>query len=124
MAATVDEYLEEISNESFRTALSDLRALIREIVPDAEEKIAWGVPSYYVGGMLVGFAAFKNHCAFFPGSALREFTSELAGFKVGKGTIQFLPDKPIPPELVRKLVSARLAERGLASVTGRLDDRA
>lgn len=110
MPSNVDEYLEAVENESFRAALSELRSIIREVAPQAEERIAYGIPSYYLGSMLAGFAAFKHHCSFFPGHTVRDFADKLVGFKVGKGTIQFHPDRPIPPELVREILEARIHE--------------
>lgn len=108
---TVDDYLAGIP-EPFRNALEHLRAIIREEAPDAVETIGYGIPTYKLDGNLVHFAAFKNHMSFFPGStthteALKE---ELTGFKLAKGTIQFTLGKPLPDDLVRRIIRLRIAE--------------
>ena len=107
----VDDYLAGVP-ESFRQALQHLRRIIREEAPDAMETIGYGIPTYKLDGNLVHFAAFRNHMSFFPGStahneALKE---ELAGFKLAKGTIQFTLGKPLPDDLVRRIVRLRIAE--------------
>jgi len=81
-------------------------------VPGAEETISYKVPSYKYKGMLVGFGAAKNHCSFFVMSStlLNDFKDEVKDFKTSTGTIRFSPDKPIPNDLITKIVMARLAE--------------
>src|SRR5580704_7437955 len=107
-AGSVDEYLERISTEVARASLSKLRAIIREEAPGAEEVISYGIPTYKQNGYLASFAAFKNHCSFFPGHTVRDFSDELKGYKTLKGTIQFPHDKPLPDELVKAMLRARL----------------
>jgi uncharacterized protein YdhG (YjbR/CyaY superfamily) len=69
------------------------------------------MPGYKYKGMLVYFAAFKNHCSFFPGSSqIVQLYEELKSFKTAKGTIQFTSDKPLPATLVKKIVKARMQE--------------
>lgn len=101
---TVDEYMAAIENAEFRAALEDLRNLIREELPNAEERISYGMPSYKLKGSICHFAAFAKHCSFFPGGVALDYAVELAGHKLSKGTIQFTPDKPLNPELVRKMI--------------------
>ncbi|MFX7874634.1 DUF1801 domain-containing protein, partial [Acinetobacter baumannii] len=84
--------------------------VIREAAPEAEECISYGIPTYKFKGMVASFGAFKNHCSFFPGHTVRDFTSQLSGFKTLKGTIQFPHDKPLPDELVAQMIRARIAE--------------
>jgi uncharacterized protein YdhG (YjbR/CyaY superfamily) len=108
---TVDEYLAGVP-EPARTTLSKIRAVIRSAVPpEATEVISYRMPMFKYKGMLVGFAAFANHCSLFPGalSGLREFEAELKPYMVGKGTLQFPLDKPMKASLVKKIVKARLA---------------
>lgn len=106
---SVDEYLAGIPSEAARASLVRLREIIREEVPNAQETISYGIPSYKLNGYLVGFAAFKNHCSFFPGHTVANFADRLTGFKTSAGTIQFRPDHPLPEPLVREILRARVA---------------
>lgn len=106
----VDEYLSRVSSKSARDALSDLRAIIREEAPGAEEVISYGIPTFKCNGFLASFAAFKNHCSFFGGHTISDFAHELKGYKSLKGTIRFSPENPLPESLVRSVIRARLAE--------------
>src|SRR5579871_4408138 len=108
--ANVDEYLTRIEWPEAKAALEHLRSLICQEAPKAEECISYGIPSYKLNGYLVGFAAFKNHCSFYPGHTVRDFSNELKGYKLAKGTIQFTPDKPLPDDLVCSIIRARIAE--------------
>jgi uncharacterized protein YdhG (YjbR/CyaY superfamily) len=93
-----------------RAALQKLRKTIKAAAPKATEGISYGIPMFKHHGMLVGYAAFKGHCSFFPGTALNAFKRELASYETSKGTIRFTVDKPLPAALVRKLVKARVAQ--------------
>ena len=110
--ASVEAYLAAVP-EPARSVLQDLRATIKEAVPDAEEAISYQMPGIRAGGrFVVWYAAFKDHCSLFPASegvkaALGE---ELAPYLVGKGTIRFQPDDPLPPPLVREIVRIRIEE--------------
>ncbi len=114
---TVDDYLAAIS-EPARTSLDRLRAICRSELPAATECISYGIPTYKYHGFVASFAAFKNHCSFFPGHTVADFASELAGYKLSKGTIQFDPLDPIPEDLVRRILQAR-AEENVASATAK-----
>jgi uncharacterized protein YdhG (YjbR/CyaY superfamily) len=108
---TIDEYLATVSDDK-RAALEKLRQTIRAVVPEAEECISYGVPTFRLGGKnLVHFGAAKNHCSFYPGTTIAAFADELKGYETSKGTIRFQPQKPLPAALVRKIVKARIAER-------------
>lgn len=107
---SVDTYLAEVEADWARAALSHLRQLIREEAPQAEECISYGMPGYKFHGMLVYFAAFKNHCSFFPGGAVPRYADDLTGFKTSKGTIQFTEKNLLPDELVRRIVRDRVQE--------------
>jgi uncharacterized protein YdhG (YjbR/CyaY superfamily) len=112
-AKSVDEYLARVP-EPARGTLKKTRALIRSVVPaEASEAISYGIPSFKYKGWLVGYAAFANHCSFFPGALPRKFAGELKRFPTSKGTIRFPVDKPLPAALVKKLVRARIAENKL-----------
>ena len=109
---TTDEYLARVP-EPARTTLNKLRAMIRSAAPpETTEAISYGMPAFKYKGSLVWFAAFANHCSFFPGtsSLLPLFKNELKNFEISKGTIRFPVDKPLPAALVRKLVKARVAQ--------------
>jgi len=108
---TVDEYLARVPIK-FRTALQQLRKTIKAAAPDAEEVISYQLPAFRQNGMLVYYAAFKDHCSFFVGSAQsrRRFAAELKPFEAGKGTVHFTPDRPLPTDLVTRIVKARVAE--------------
>ena len=109
---TIDEYLANVRPDHRKT-LQKLRQTIQTAVPKAEECISYGIPAFRLDQrVLVFFAAWANHCAFYPGSAatLKNFRNELRDFQTSQGTIRFTPDKPLPAALVRKLVKMRIAE--------------
>lgn len=105
--ATVAEYKDGIESLPFRECLAALRTVILEEAPDAVECISYDIPTYKFGRTAVHMAAFSKHLSFFPGAIVEDFLAELEGFKVSKGTIQFTPDRPIPHDLVRRIVRAR-----------------
>ncbi|MGD0789869.1 MAG: DUF1801 domain-containing protein [Terracidiphilus sp.] len=110
--ADVEAYLAGV-REPARTTLEKIRAMIRAAAPrEATEAISYRIPSFQYKGALVWYAAFKNHCSFFPMDLwlLEEFADELKGCKTSKGTIQFPADKPLSKELVTKIVKARVAQ--------------
>jgi uncharacterized protein YdhG (YjbR/CyaY superfamily) len=113
IANTVDEYLARVP-EPARGTLKKIRAMIRSVVPaDASEAISYGIPSFKYKGWLVGYAAFANHCSFFPGALPRKFADELKRFPTSKRTIRFPVDKPLPATLLKKFVGARIAQNKL-----------
>ena len=106
----VDEYLAGVPKEA-RATLEKLRQTIKAAAPMASEGISYQMPMYKHHGMVVGFAAFKDHCSIFPGSAVMEaHKEELSRYDTSKGTIRFPADKPLPAALVKKLVKARIKE--------------
>jgi uncharacterized protein YdhG (YjbR/CyaY superfamily) len=109
---SIDEYLAGLSG-NHRVALERLRQQIKSIAPRAEECISYGLAAFRLDGHpLVAFGAWSDHCAFYPMSAstLRTLKDDLKQYQSSKGTLQFLPDNPLPAALVRKLVKARMAE--------------
>jgi uncharacterized protein YdhG (YjbR/CyaY superfamily) len=109
-AKDVDEYLASVP-EPARVTLGKLRRTIKAAAPDAKETISWRMPMYYDHGMLVGFAAFKDHLSFFPGaSVIEKYKKDLKHYDTSKGTIRFPIDEPPPAALIRKLVKARIKE--------------
>lgn len=109
---TVAEYLGRLGAPE-RRALAALRRAIRAAAPGAEERISYGIPSFYTGGrMLVAYGAASRHCSFYPGALpVRMLATDLAGYDTSKGTIRFAAEEPLPAALVRRIVRARLAER-------------
>ena len=109
---TVDEYL-DASPEPQRRTLTQLRALLASILPDAEEAMSYGVPAFVVGGKAVaGYAHAKRHCSYFPhsGSVISLVEPELLeGYDWSKGTLRFAVDAVPDEVLVRRLVELRLA---------------
>lgn len=106
IAPNVDAYLDALP-EKQKVALTHLREIIRETAPTAEEVISYGMPAYKYHGMLVYFATFKKHCSLF---AVNNdvFEQESEDYKTSKGTIQFSPEKPIPDDLVKRIVQFRM----------------
>ena len=108
----VDHYLAAVP-EPARSTLQRVRAAIRSALPlEATEAISYGIPAFKYNGTLVWFAAFSNHCSFFPtASVIHAFKHELKRYKTSKGTIHFPVDKPLPAALVKRMVKMRLAEK-------------
>ena len=110
--AAVEAYLAKVP-EPARSTLEKVRATIRSVVPtETIECLSYGMPAFRYKGALVAYAAFKDHCSFFPmqASLIDEMQEELKGYRTSKGTLQFPVDKPLPAALVKKMVKARVAE--------------
>jgi uncharacterized protein YdhG (YjbR/CyaY superfamily) len=110
----VDEYLAALDEPKRRT-LERLRNTILEIVPEAEQCIAYAMPAFRLDGKVVaGFAAFKNHLSYLPhsGSVVPELADDLVGYIASKGTLRFGVDTPLPKALVKKLIAVRQRELG------------
>lgn len=107
----IDAYLEALV-EDRRVALERLRGIIRETAPDCTERVSYGIPIFRLQKDLVGISAQENHCSLHSMSpTLMEAMAEvLAGFKVSGATIQFSTDKPLPRELVERIVHERIKE--------------
>lgn len=113
---TIDEYLEHVP-EPHRALLERVRGTIRRAAPDAAEAISYDMPTFRQDGrFLVSFAAFKNHCSLFPASdGVRELGNEVEPFLSGRGTLRFTVDRPIPTDLLRRIVKVRLEEHAAAA---------
>ncbi len=108
--ASVAAYLRAVPPAP-RAALQKLRKTIKAAAPEATEGISYGMPMFKHHGMLVGYAAFKDHCSLFMSTYLpKALQKALAPYQTAKGTIRFTADKPLPAALVRKLVKARIAQ--------------
>lgn len=111
--STIDEYIQSFPKE-VQTILTNVRNTIREAAPNSSEAIRYAIPTFIQGGNLVHFAAFRSHIGFYAlPSGNTKFQKELANYKVGKGSIQFPLDKPIPFDLIRKIVKFRIQENTL-----------
>jgi len=89
--------------------LQQVREIIKLIAPDASEKISYGIPTFYLGGNLVHYAAYKNHIGFYPGAGgIEAFEAELSHLKRAKGSVQFPLNEPLPVELISKITKFRL----------------
>ena len=107
---TIEEYI-EIFEPEIQKVLNEIRNFIKAEVPEATEKISYGMPTFYLNGNLVHFAAFKDHYSFFPSpSGIDAFEKELAPYRSGKGTLRFSIEKPIPWEIIQKVVQFRVKE--------------
>jgi uncharacterized protein YdhG (YjbR/CyaY superfamily) len=106
----IDEYIAGFPN-NVQEILEKIRMTIRTAAPDAEERISYQIPTFTLKGNLVHFAAFKNHVGFYPtSSGIEKFKNELSGYEGAKGTVRFPLDKPIPFDLIGKIVKFRVKE--------------
>lgn len=106
-----DEYIAEFP-KAVQEVLEQIRSVIKQTAPEAQESISYGMPAYKLNGKpLVYFAGYKNHIGFYATpTGHSEFAKELSKYKQGKGSVQFPLDKPIPFDLIAKIVRFRVAE--------------
>jgi uncharacterized protein YdhG (YjbR/CyaY superfamily) len=110
---TIDEYISS-QPENIRPLLEILRKAIKEAAPLSRETISYGMPAFKIHGILVYFAANKNHIGLYPtASPIVFFKDELANYKTSKGAIQFPITNGIPVKLVQKIVEYRVVEDDL-----------
>ena len=108
--STVDEYIAGFPAET-QALLETVRATIRAAAPGAEERISYQMPAFALHGNLVYYAALKNHIGFYPtGSGIEAFKAELAGYEVTKGSVKFPMGRPLPLDLIRRIVEYRVAQ--------------
>ena len=106
----INSYIASFPKET-QKHLEELRAIIRKAAPEATETINYGMPTFILNGNLVHFAAFKNHIGFYPTpSGIETFKNELSGYEGAKGSVKFPIDKPIPFDVVTKIVKFRVKE--------------
>lgn len=116
--ANIDEYIRQFPPET-QLVLNELRQLISEAAPQAQEKISYQMPTFYLKGNLIHFAAYKNHIGFYPApSGIAAFQKELSTYKGAKGSVQFPLNKPLPLDLIREIVEFRVNEN-LKNVKGK-----
>lgn len=107
---TINDYISSFPSE-IQELLEEIRLTIKKAAPEATEKISYAMPTFYLHGNLVHFAAYKNHIGFYPApSGLKAFPTEISNYKNSKGAVQFPLDKPIPFDLITKIVKYRVNE--------------
>jgi uncharacterized protein YdhG (YjbR/CyaY superfamily) len=108
--SSVDAYIAAFP-EDIQKRLKSLLRTVRAAAPGAEERISYGMPAFKQNGILVYFAAFKNHIGFFPtSSGVEAFKRELKPYETAKGTVRFPHDTPLPLELIGRIVRFRVDE--------------
>lgn len=107
---SIDEYIATFPAE-IQKILQEIRATIKAAAPEATEKISYQMPTFFLNGNLVHFAAFKQHIGFYPTpNGVDAFAQDLAKFKGAKGSVQFPLDQPMPLDLITRIVKYRVAE--------------
>jgi uncharacterized protein YdhG (YjbR/CyaY superfamily) len=107
---TIDEYIATFPEET-QKLLGQVRATVKKAAPDATEKISYQMPTFFLNGNLVHFAAYKNHIGFYPSAnGIAEFEPELSVYKRAKGSVQFPINQPLPLDLIGRIVKYRAAE--------------
>ena len=107
---TIDEYIATFPKET-QKILAEIRATIKAAAPEAQEKISYRMPTFFLNGNLVHFAAFKNHIGFYPvPTGVTKFKKELSIYEQGKGSVQFPLNQPLPVDLITKIVKFRVKE--------------
>jgi uncharacterized protein YdhG (YjbR/CyaY superfamily) len=116
---TIDEYIAGFPTE-IQEILQKIRTVIKTAAPDATEKISYQMPTFFLSGNLVHFAAFKKHIGLYPTpSGVEAFQEELAPYVKAKGSIQFPLDKPIPYDLISQIVAYRVQENSATVIKGK-----
>lgn len=112
-SGSIDEFISGYPKAT-QDILQELRDKIQKAAPEAQEKIAYGIPTFTFHGNLVHFSAYEKHIGFYPGSGpIKDFARELKPYKTSKGTVQFPIDKPLPMPLITQIVKAAV-KRNLA----------
>jgi uncharacterized protein YdhG (YjbR/CyaY superfamily) len=107
---SIDEYIKTFPKD-IQKRLEEIRAVIRDQAPEATEKISYQMPTFYLNGNLIHFAAFAKHIGLYPTpSGTEKFKKELAKYKSGKGSVQLPLDEPLPIELIKNIVKFRREE--------------
>lgn len=109
--ATIDEYIAKFPKET-QEVLDKIRKTIQQLVPDVEETISYAIPTFKQYGVnLIHFGGFKNHIGFYATPTGHEkFKEELSNYKQGRGSVQFPLNKPIPYDLIERIVNFRVIE--------------
>ncbi len=106
----VDQYIATFPSD-VQEKLTQIRVLIRRLVPEAEECISWQMPTYKLKGNLVHFAGHKHHLGLYPGaSGIEHFQDKFTGYKFSKGAVQFPYSQPLPEALIAEIIAFRVRE--------------
>jgi uncharacterized protein YdhG (YjbR/CyaY superfamily) len=109
-STTIDEYIDGFP-QHVQEILQQIRQIIRDAAPEAEEAIKYQIPTFVLDGNLVHFAAFAKHIGFYPTpSGIEQFQADLATYRTAKGSVQFPLDRPIPYHLIKRIVASRVKE--------------
>lgn len=107
---TIDEYIASFPEET-QKILQQLREDLQKMVPEAKQKISYAIPTFTLNGNLIHFAGYKNHIGLYPGGkAVEVLADDLNDYKTSKGTVQFPIDKPLPMDLIEKIVAFCVAQ--------------
>lgn len=99
----VDEYI-ALAPEAAKTALVQIRKLIKSVAPNADEKISYGIPTYRIGKRVIHFGGYDKHVSIYPGATgVSAFSERLKDYDTSKGTVRFYLDKPIPYDLIKEI---------------------
>ena len=110
MRNEIDDYIAGFPTAA-KKQLKDMRAIIKENAPDAQELISYGMPAYKLHGMLVYFAGYKAHIGFYPTpSGTKKFLQKMKYFKCSKAAVQFPIDQPLPKDLIKEIIVFRINE--------------
>ncbi|MCB5952679.1 DUF1801 domain-containing protein [Enterococcus sp. BWT-B8] len=106
----IEDYIRKEPEER-QSALTELYHFIKQLVPEAEERLSYGMPTFYLNGNLVHFANAKKHIGFYPApSAILAFKDDLTGYKSSKGAVQFPATQELPWSLIKKMIQFRIKE--------------
>lgn len=118
----IEAYIESFPNDT-QKKLKQMRATIKKAAPKAEELISYNMPAFKLNGMLVYYAAYKKHIGFYPtGSGIAAFKKELSVYKGAKGSVQFPLDKPMPLNIITKIVKHRVKENAARAKAKKQND--
>ncbi len=108
--SNIDQYIAGYPKD-IQKLLKQVRETIKKVIPEAEEGICYGIPTYKLNGNLVHFGGFKQHIGFYPGAGgIKAFEKELAAYKGAKGSVQFPIDQPIPLDTISAITKFRAAQ--------------
>ena len=109
---TIDAYIAQ-QDAAVQPRLREVRAILRQALPEAEERISWAMPTYWKGRNIIHFAASKNHLGLYPGGeATAVFAEALKDYSVSKGAIRLPYDQPLPAALITQIAQWCYREYG------------
>lgn len=102
---SVDEYIDSFPSEA-QNKLNEIRGIVRELFPQAEERISYQMPAFFLNGNIIYFAGYAKHIGFYPGAnGVAAFYDEISKYKYAKGSVQFPLGEPLPVELIRRIIN-------------------